>query len=94
MVQARVRPQAAPAPSAPEHELEAFTSGTEPLDDWLKRRARESEASGASRIYVIAAGRRVVGYYSLARGSVLHEAATGRVRRNMPNPVPLRCWVD
>ena len=37
---------------------------------------------------MIAEGRRVVGYYSLAAGSVLHEAATGRVRRNIPDPVP------
>ena len=37
---------------------------------------------------MIAEGRRVVGYYSLAAGSVLHTEATGRVRRNMPDPVP------
>ena len=78
----------APAPPAAEHELETFISGTPPLDDWLKHRARQNEAGGASRTYVIAEGRRVVGYYSLAAGSVLHTAATGRVRRNMPNPVP------
>ena len=37
---------------------------------------------------MVAEGRRVVGYYSLAAGSVLHTEATGRVRRNMPDPVP------
>jgi GNAT superfamily N-acetyltransferase len=83
------RALAAPAPLAAEHELDQFSSGTEPLDDWLKRRARQNEASGASRTYVVAEGRRVVGYYSLAAGSVLHEEATGRVRRNMPDPVPV-----
>jgi GNAT superfamily N-acetyltransferase len=83
------RALAAPAALASEHELEEFNSGTPPLDEWLKRRARQNEASGASRTYVIADGRRVVGYYSLAAGSVLHEAATGRVRRNMPDPVPV-----
>ena len=80
---------AAPAPLAAEHELEEFNSGTPPLDEWLKRRARQNEASGASRTYVIAEGRRVVGYYGLAAGSVLHEVATSRVRRNMPDPVPV-----
>ena len=79
----------APTPLAAEHELDGFSCGTEPLDDWLKRRARQNEASGASRTYVIAEGWRVVGYYSLAAGSVLHEAATGRVRRNMPDPIPV-----
>jgi GNAT superfamily N-acetyltransferase len=83
------RALSAPAPLAAEHELEPFSSGTEPLDDWLKRRARQNEASGGSRSYVICEGRRVIGYYSLAAGSVLHEAATGRVRRNMPDPVPV-----
>ena len=78
-----------PAPLAVDHDLAAFNSGTAPLDEWLKRRARQNEASGALRTYVIAEGRRVVGYYSLSAGSVLHEAATGRVRRNMPDPVPV-----
>jgi hypothetical protein len=32
----------------------------------------------------------VVGYYSLAAGAVTHEIAPGRVRRNMPAPVPVR----
>ena len=56
----------APAPLAAEHEFEQFNSGTPPLDDWLKRRARQNEAGGASRTYVIAEGRRVVGYYITA----------------------------
>jgi GNAT superfamily N-acetyltransferase len=77
-----------PAPLAAEHELDPFNSGTPPLDDWLKRRARQNEAGGALRTYVVAEGRRVVGYYSLAAGSVLHTEATGRVRCNMPDPVP------
>jgi GNAT superfamily N-acetyltransferase len=79
----------APAPLAAEHNLEQFRSGTPSLDTWLKHRARQNEASGASRTYVICEGGRVVGYYSLAAGSVLHAAATGRVRRNMPDPVPV-----
>jgi GNAT superfamily N-acetyltransferase len=85
---ANERAFSAPAPLAAEHEFEQFNSGTPPLDDWLKRRARQNEAGGASRTYVIAEGRWVVGYYSLAAGSVMHTAATGRVRRNMPDPVP------
>jgi GNAT superfamily N-acetyltransferase len=86
---ANARGLSAPAPLAAEHELEEFNSGTPPLDSWLKQRARQNEGSGASRTYVICEARRVVGYYSLAAGSVLHAAATGRVRRNMPDPVPV-----
>jgi GNAT superfamily N-acetyltransferase len=78
----------APEPLAAKHQLEAFTSGVAPLDEWLKRRARRNEAEGASRTFVTCAGSRVVGYYSLAAASVLREAATSKVRRNMPDPVP------
>jgi GNAT superfamily N-acetyltransferase len=78
----------APALLTPEHELEEFSSGVEPLDTWLRQRARANEAGGASRTYVVCQGKRVVGYYSLAAGSVLHHSATSHVRRNMPDPVP------
>jgi predicted N-acetyltransferase YhbS len=79
---------AAPEPLAPHHELDAFESGAATLDEWLKRRARRNEADGASRTFVLCTDQLVVGYYSLAAGSVLHTAATGKVRRNMPDPVP------
>jgi GNAT superfamily N-acetyltransferase len=86
---ADTRALAAPEPLAPDHELDAFESGVATLDDWLRRRARRNEADGASRTFVICVGRRVIGYYSLAAGSILHIAATGKVRRNMPDPVPM-----
>ena len=73
----------------PEHDLAAFDSGIPALDDWLKRRALANEETGASRTYVVRAGSRVVGYYALATGGVAQAAATGRVRRNMPDPVPV-----
>ena len=79
----------APAPLAAEHELRNFESGVAPLDDWLKKRARANEAAGASRTYVVCEGRQVVGYYSLAAGSMLRETAMGTVRCNMPDPVPV-----
>jgi len=79
-------------PSAPEHltdqhDFSDFASGTPSLDEWLRRRARANEETGASRTYVVCAGGRVVGYYALATGGV--ALAAGRVRRNMPDPVPV-----
>lgn len=71
------------------HLLEEFRSNEPELDEWLRRRALENEATGASRTYVVCTGRRVVGYYALATGAVDRAAAPGRVRRNMPNPVPV-----
>jgi predicted N-acetyltransferase YhbS len=69
--------------------VDAFSSGVAPLDDWLKRQARHNETEGGSRTFVLCEGRLVVGYYSLAASSLLHGSATGRARRNMPNPVPM-----
>jgi predicted N-acetyltransferase YhbS len=71
------------------HEVSGFDSGEPVLDDWLRRRALKNEASGASRTYVVCAGKTVVGYYTLAVGAVALVAATGRVRRNMPDPLPV-----
>jgi GNAT superfamily N-acetyltransferase len=69
--------------------VDDFDSGEPVLDDWLKRRARANQASGASRTYVVCDGGRVVGYYALASGAIAQAGVPGRFRRNMPNPVPV-----
>jgi GNAT superfamily N-acetyltransferase len=71
------------------HNLSDFDSGEPVLDDWLRRRALHNETSGASRTYVVCIGKTVVGYYTLAVGAVAHAEAPGRVRRNMPDPLPV-----
>ena len=78
-----------PEPLADHHQIEDFRSGQASLDDWLKRRARANQASGASRTYVVCERERVIGYYALASGAVTVESAPGRFRRNMPNPIPV-----
>jgi GNAT superfamily N-acetyltransferase len=80
---------APPEPLAERHDLSAFASSEPTLDDWLRRRARANQASGASRTYVLARGEQVVGYYSLAAGAIAVSEAPGRVRRNMPDPIPM-----
>jgi predicted N-acetyltransferase YhbS len=71
------------------HEVEGFTSGIDTLDTWLKRRAVKNQKTGASRTFVVCQGRRVVAYYALASSAVAVMAASGRLRRNMPDPVPV-----
>jgi len=78
----------APEKLSAEHDLSRFDCGEPLLDGWLRRRALQNEGSGASRTYVVCVGKRVVGYYTLAVGAVAHSEAPGRVRRNMPDPVP------
>ena len=73
-----------------EHRLEDFRCTAPELGRWLLERARQNQATGASRCFVVCdEARNVVGYYALAAGAVSHEEAPGRIRRNMPDPVPV-----
>jgi GNAT superfamily N-acetyltransferase len=80
---------AAPEHLTAKHDIATFDCGVPALDDWLKKRALANEESGASRTYVVCASGQVVGYYALASGGVALAQATGRVRRNMPDPLPV-----
>jgi predicted N-acetyltransferase YhbS len=79
----------APEPLADHQDLSDFNSGTPSLDDWLKKRARANQAAGASRTFIVCDGERVVGFYALASGAISSNEATGRIRRNMPDPIPV-----
>ena len=78
----------APAPLRPDHDLSLFTCGEPVLDAWLRQHALRNERNGASRTYVATDSDRVAGYYALAAGSFTLAQAPGRIRRNMPDPVP------
>jgi len=82
------------APSTPQalttsHDLSLFDCGVPALDNWLRQRALKGEQSGASRSYVVCIGQRVVGFYCLANGAITHTQASGNIRRNMPDPIPV-----
>ena len=72
-----------------DHDLTQFNSGEPSLDHWLRSRALQNEKSGASRTYVVCAENSIAGYCALAAGAVTHTEAALRVKRNMPNPVPV-----
>lgn len=71
------------------HDLSRFSCGNATLDDWLRRRARSNQISGASRSYVVCEDNRVVGYYCLSSGALTATDAPGGLRRNMPDPIPM-----
>ena len=82
------------AVSAPEllaahHDTSSFVCGEETLDNWLRRRALANQLSGVSRSYVIIRAAGIVGYYTLAAGAIAVNEAPGRLRRNMPDPIPM-----
>lgn len=80
----------APAPLNPSHRIDGFACEEPSLESWLKRRARKNHDLGASRVFVVTAdGDDVVGYYALSAGSVSRAISPGRLRRNMPEPIPV-----
>jgi predicted N-acetyltransferase YhbS len=79
----------APGPLEQHHQVSGFDCGVPSLDDWLKRRALANQVSGASRTFVVCQDDHVVGYYALASSAVSTDIASGRFRRNMPEPVPV-----
>jgi predicted N-acetyltransferase YhbS len=80
----------APGPLGDGHHLEDFRCSSPELASWLIERARKNDRDGASRCFVVCDGqRRVIGYYALAAGSISHQLAPGKVKRNMPEPIPV-----
>ena len=78
-----------PEPLRADHDVSEFVSGVESLDHWLKRRALKNQASGASRTFVACQGQRVLAFYALASSAIAVDGASGRLRRNMPDPIPV-----
>jgi hypothetical protein len=74
---------------SPDHPLESFDSGVAELDRWLRNSALTAAAAGTAATYVLSRGERVVGYYALAMSSIAHARAPSRLRRGMPDPVPV-----
>lgn len=75
---------------SPKHDVSEFDCGSAPLDEFLKRFALTDKAAGGARTYVVHRRQAVVGYYSLAAGSVEHDKASERVRKGMArHPIPV-----
>ena len=86
---ARLEKLTAPEPIKTHHVTAGFDSGEAALDNWLVQRALRSHRDGAARTYVVCTDERIVGSFSLAAGAVMRELAPGKIRRNMPEPIPV-----
>jgi len=72
------------------HQVDAFDCGKESLNSFLKRYALINSRAGSSKTYVTLQGDRVVGYYTIAPGSVRKEQAPERIGKGLANhPVPI-----
>jgi GNAT superfamily N-acetyltransferase len=80
-----------PVPFGDPHVTEPFDCGQAPLNVYLKQYAGQNERRGGSRTYVIAErSNRVVGYYTLAVGSIEHSNAPAAVKKGLGQyPIPV-----
>jgi len=80
-----------PVPLGGLHFTEPFECGTEPLNIYLKRYASQNQRRGGSRTYVITdLSSRVVGYYTLAVGSIEHAKAPLAIKKGLGQyPIPV-----
>jgi GNAT superfamily N-acetyltransferase len=73
-----------------DHDRNSFDCGISALNDYLKKYALQNQKKHAARTYVATRGNRIVGYYSLAYGSVSLEEATHTVKAGLPrHPIPV-----
>jgi GNAT superfamily N-acetyltransferase len=78
----------APAPLTTAHDVSTFDCGAPVLNDWLRYRALKNE-NRFSRTYVVCEGERVVAYVCISAGAVERAAASGKLRRNAPDAIPV-----
>jgi GNAT superfamily N-acetyltransferase len=91
-----VSPTASPEALSRVHKLstgdvtDEFDCGQDDLNRFLKRFALANQAANAAQTYVACRTARVVGYYSLAVGSVQREDTPSRVVKGMArHPIPV-----
>src|ERR1043165_621993 len=73
-----------------DHERNSFDCGVAGLNDYLKKYALQNQKKHAARTYVATRGNRIVGYYSLAYGSLSLEEAPQSVKSGLSrHPIPV-----
>lgn len=72
------------------HIVESFDCGTAELNRFLIHRALQNQQSNSATTYVACKNNTVIGYYSLAVGSVVHTSAPARITKGLAkHPVPV-----
>jgi len=79
-----------PEPLSADHRFDDFGCGKPSLDTWLVSYARQAQAGGSAKTFVVRDGDQVAGYYSLTVGEVDTAEASPRVRQGMGRyPIPV-----
>ncbi|MBW1677170.1 MAG: GNAT family N-acetyltransferase [Deltaproteobacteria bacterium] len=72
-----------PAKLTINHVVDKFNCGYPVLNEWLRRHALQNQRANAAMTFVVCSKNRVVGYYSLAVGSVEHEVVPTRIKKGL-----------
>jgi GNAT superfamily N-acetyltransferase len=83
-----------PEPLGPTHELDGFVCASAEQTEWLVHQARQSSATGTTRVFVVtpADSRQIVGYYAWTMAQLDLAHAPSRMRKGAgryPQPVAL-----
>jgi len=76
-------PLSGPVPLEAHLETASFDSGVAALNDYLQRFAMPNQQANAARTYVTLRADRIVGFYTLAFGSIEPNLASARVSRGL-----------
>jgi len=68
------------------HDRKSFDCGVEALNLYLQRVANQDQKRSLTKVYVLADGKRIVGYYTISAHSV--------VRDKLPNTIKLASYKD
>lgn len=69
---------------------DGFSCGSNALDFWLKEKARLASKVNTARVFVLADGTEVIGYFALAASSVLRDELPAIMQDNLPrHRIPL-----
>jgi GNAT superfamily N-acetyltransferase len=83
-------PLSSPVPLEAVHDLSAFDCGAPALNGYLKKYALANHQNQSARTYVARRGEAVVGYYTLAAGSVSRVESPARVAKGLArHPIPI-----
>lgn len=77
-------------PLSAQHDRRNFSCGAPPLDEYLRRYARQHTDANVSRTYVAVEGRVVRGYYSLAMAAIRKTDLPDELTKRFPRfPLPV-----
>jgi predicted N-acetyltransferase YhbS len=79
-----------PARLESSHSRASFDCGVASLNEFLKKYALQNQKKNASVTYVATRGKRIVGYYTLAYGSIAYDEASESVKKGLGKyPIPV-----